>query len=181
MTATTRWLGALGLGFYAAHAGRRALIGHPEHLLWMCHVGALVVATGLLAQAAAVNTVGTQWLVAGVPLWLADLAAGGAFFPTSVLTHVGGLLLGLAGLKRLGVARGAWWRSAVALVALAALSRAVTPAADDVNLAFSLVPTGAGLATVLTVALAALVAAGTIFYAVGRGLTFLGFREATSC
>lgn len=181
MTAPTRWLGALGLGFYAAHAGRRALLGHPEHLLWMCHVAALLVATGLLAQAATINGVGTQWLVAGVPLWLADLAQGSEFYPTSVLTHGGGLLLGLFGLRRLGLRRGTWRGSAAALLVLAVLGRVLTPARDDVNLGFSVLPAGSGPGATLLAAVVALAVSAAIFLAVERGLRLLGFPEAAAC
>jgi hypothetical protein len=179
--ARTRWLGLLGVLLYVGHAGRRALLGHPEHLLWMCHVGALLVATGLLAQAATVNAIGTHWLVVGLPLWLADLARGAEFFPTSILTHVGGLLLGLIALRALGVPRGAWWTSAVALVALAAASRALTPADDDVNLAFTMLPAGATPPTTIAVAAGALAVSAAAFYAVERGLRLLGFRAAQAC
>jgi len=179
--ARTRWLGLLGVLFYAGHAGRRALLGHPEHLLWMCHVGALLVATGLLAQAATLNAIGTQWLITGVPLWLADLARGSEFFPTTLLTHVGGLLLGLLGVRVLGLARGAWWKSAAALLLLTALGRALTPAADDVNLGFTMLPAAAAPTTALAVGAAALVASAAIFYAVERGLRWLGFPEARPC
>jgi hypothetical protein len=178
----TRWLGAMGLSLYAAHAGRRALLGHPEHLLWMCHVGVLMIATGLLARAASLNALGTEWLVAGVPLWLADLAAGGEFVPTSVFTHGGGLVLGLAGLRCLGLPRGVWWKSALVLVALAAVSRLVTPAYDDVNLAFSALPASAGPATTLAVAAAAIAVSAAVFFAIERGLLTLGFTTTgTAC
>jgi hypothetical protein len=176
--ARARWLGLLGILFYVAHAGRRALLGHPEHLLWMCHVGALLVATGLLAQAAGINALGTQWLIAGVPLWLADLARGSEFFPTTLLTHVGGLLLGLVGLRALGLPRHAWLKSAAMLVLLAALSRLVTPAADDVNLGYTMLPVGAGPATAVAVGVAAFAVAAIVFYAMQRGLRLIGVSQA---
>jgi len=179
--AGARWLGLLGMLFYAGHAGRRALLGHPEHLLWMCHVGALLVATGLLAQVAGINAIGTQWLMAGVPLWLADLARGSEFFPTTLLTHVGGLLLGLVGLRTLGLPHGVWWKSAAALVLLAALSRVVTPAVDDVNLGHSLLPAGAAPATAVAAGTAALGAAAGVFAALERGLRLIGFPEGRAC
>jgi len=179
--ARTRWLGLLGVLLYAGHAGRRALLGHPEHLLWMCHVGALLVATGLLAHAATVNAIGTHWLVVGLPLWLADLARGAEFFPTSILTHVGGLLLGLIALRALGMPRGAWWTSAVALVALAAVGRALTPADDDVNLAFTVLPAGAAPWMAGAAAAGALAVSAAAFYAIERGLRVLGFPEARTC
>jgi len=97
--------------------------------------------------------------------------------PTSVLTHGGGLLLGLVGLRRLGLPRGAWWKGAVVLVALTAVSRLVTPAPDDVNLGFSVLPAGAGPAVTLAVTAAALAVSAAVFAAVERGLRTLGFPE----
>ena len=41
-------LGALALSFYLVHAGRHVANGNPEEAFWACHLGALLVALGLL-------------------------------------------------------------------------------------------------------------------------------------
>src|SRR5262249_56943207 len=68
------------------------------------------------------------------------VAAGGEFTPTSVLTHVGGLVIGLVGLWRLGMPAQVWWKALLALAALQQLCRWVTPREANVNVAFAVYP-----------------------------------------
>jgi hypothetical protein len=133
-------LGLLALAGYAAHAGVHLARGEPQDLLWACHLGAAIVGVGLLAGSAAVNGVGTLLLCMGTPLWLMELAAGEEFLPTSCLTHVGGLAVGLWGVWRLGMPGGCWWRASATLVGLIALCRLVTPSHANVNVAFRIQP-----------------------------------------
>ena len=131
----TRELGLLAIGFYGVHGAYHWFYGFPENLFWICHVGALVVGLRLLLGSAKLNGVGLLCLAFGTPLWLVGLAGGGTFVPTSILTHVGGLTIGLWGVTRLGLARGIWWKALVGVVVLHALSRWTTPADKNVNLA----------------------------------------------
>jgi hypothetical protein len=135
-----KWLGLLALAFYAVHCAYHVRQGHPEDVLWACHVAAAVVGVGLLGGWATVVAVGVTWLVAGVPLWVFDVATGGEFNPTSVLTHVGGLVVGLVGLWHLGMPSQVWWKALLALAALQQLCRWVTPREANVNVAFAVYP-----------------------------------------
>jgi hypothetical protein len=128
-------LGIAGISFYAIHAGQYIARRQPEHVLWACHLGALAVGAGLLCRQAGWAAVGLVWLVVGLPLWLYDLRAGGGFLPTSLLTHVGGLALGLLAAKRLGVPKGLWWKCVAGLVPVYLASRLLTPPGANVNLA----------------------------------------------
>lgn len=133
-------LGGAALGCYMIHGAYQLYDGRPEDLLWACHLAAALIGAGLLAASPAVNAVGTLWLCAGVPLWLLDLAGGAPFYPTSCLTHLVGLAIGLYACTRLGVPRGAWWMALAGLLALIGLSRALTPARANVNVAFAIYP-----------------------------------------
>lgn len=128
-------LGVLGVVAYAVHAAIHLVRGEPWDLLWTCHLGCLLTGIGLLAGSAAWNGIGLLWLSIGVPLWVLDLATGGELLPTSLLTHLGGLVCGLAGVRSLGLPRGTWLRALAALFALGALSHLVTPRRANVNLA----------------------------------------------
>ena len=130
-----RKLGLAALAFYAAHAVDSILRRQPDNLLWVCNLGALAVGIGLLFGWPAWNAVGSFWLVLGLPLWIYDLVKGGEFLWTSTLTHGGGLVVGFAGLRKLGVPRGAWWKATVALGALNLACRALTPPRQNINLA----------------------------------------------
>ncbi len=132
----SRWWGLGALGCYAVHAAYHVHRGHPEDLVWACHVGTLLVAFGLAARSPVANAIGFLWLVVGNVCWAMDLAAGGDFLPTSILTHAGGLVLGALGLRRMGLPRHAWWQALVGFVLLQQLSRWTTPPDANVNVAF---------------------------------------------
>ena len=127
-------LGLLGMAFYAAHAIQYLLRRQPEHALWACHLGALTVGVGLLLRSPVLNAVGVFWLVPGLLLWFWELSIGGEFIPTSVGTHIGGLCLGIFGLRRLGLPDGTWWKGIVALMAVVLVTRLITPPASNVNM-----------------------------------------------
>jgi hypothetical protein len=133
-------LGVLGLLCYAVHGGQYLLRRQGENLLWVCHLGALAVGLGLLIRQPGLVAVGTLWLTVGLPLWIYDLASGGEFLPTSLLTHVGGLILGFIGIRRLGLPKGLWWKSAFGLAAIFLVTRVATPPPSNVNLAYRIYP-----------------------------------------
>lgn len=130
-------LGLLPMGFFAVHAACQLRAGRPENLLWACHVADLCVGCGLIFRRPTLLTAGVLMLMVGLPLWLINLAYGGAFYPTSVLTHVGGLVMGLLGLRVLGVPQQSWHAALVVVGGLILLSRAFTPLEANVNLAYT--------------------------------------------
>ena len=132
--------GCLALGCYAVHAAFHLLHNHPEDLLWACHLGAAIVGIGLLISSSTLNGIGTLFLCLGTPLWLTELAGGGAFYPTSCFTHIGGLAIGLYSARRLGIPGGTWWKAIVALIALILICRLVTPPQSNINVAFAIYP-----------------------------------------
>jgi hypothetical protein len=127
--------------FFLAHAARHAIHGRAPDVLWMCTLAALLVGVGGLARSPRVTAVGVSWLAFGVPLWLLDVCGGGELFATSVLTHLGGLGIGIALLLRTGYPRRSYATAFGASVAVLGLSRLVTPRAANVNLVFA-VPNG---------------------------------------
>ncbi|RMG06772.1 MAG: hypothetical protein D6731_25050 [Planctomycetota bacterium] len=127
-------LAFLAYSFYAAHATYFLWVGRPENLLWGCHLAVLGVGTGLLLRVPLFAGMGMISLLWGVPLWLLDVFTGGEFLPTSVLTHVGGALLGLVALRRLGIPRGTWWVLWATTVGLVFFSRLFSRLHENVNL-----------------------------------------------
>ena len=130
------WLGIAAISFYAIHAGVQLAHGRPENLLWACHAASLCVGIGLVFRLTMPVAVGGLLLTVGVPAWLINLAAGGEFFPTSILTHVGGLACAVAGLRRTDYPPNVPQWALVFVGVLLAASRLLTPAAWNVNLAF---------------------------------------------
>ncbi len=132
--------GVAALACFATHAAFHVAHGRWYDSFWACHMAALFVGLGLLAQSATTNGVGVLLGLLGLPLWLSDLAAGGPFYPTSLLTHGAAPAIGLCGVARWGMPRGTWWKAAAALLALIGISRFATPEAANVNVAFHIQP-----------------------------------------
>lgn len=128
-----RW-GWVAVAFYLVHAGRHVAFGHAADALWACHLGALAVGVGWLARAPRVNAVGCLWLAMGDVLWGIDLANGGELIPTSLLTHAGGLAIGIAGVVRMGLPRLSWLWAVAAFLGLQLACRIATPPELNVNL-----------------------------------------------
>jgi hypothetical protein len=129
-------LGILAMVLYALHGAVHLLRGEPYDLLWGCHIAAVLVGLGLLLGNATINAIGLLWACFGFPLWLLDAATGGEFMPTATFTHAGALILGVYGVRRLGMPRGAAWKALVAYLGLWGITRLTTPPADNINLAF---------------------------------------------
>ena len=132
----TTYLGVAALACFVVYAGYEVRFGLIENLFWACNLATLLVAIGLLLRWPKWNALGFLWLVLGVPLWIIDLLTGVGCHVYSVFTHLGGLLLGLAGTRLLGLPGGAWWQAVVSLYLLHLASRWVTPEAENINLAF---------------------------------------------
>jgi len=129
-------LGCAAIVFYGAHAATWLQRGAPANLLWTCHLGCLLVGIAVLANYPLANAVGVHWLVLGNILWCINLAGGGEFICTSQLTHLGGLLIGLWYARRAGLPKGSWLKALAAIAVLHVLSGFVTPARENINLAF---------------------------------------------
>jgi hypothetical protein len=127
--------GAVAVAGYVVHAGTHLGRGQPEDLLWACHLGALCVGVGLLLRSPALSAVGFLWLSVGNVFWCLDLAGGGEFIATSLLTHVLGWGIGCLGVAQLGMPRHSWLRALLAFLALQQLCRLATPPEANVNLA----------------------------------------------
>jgi hypothetical protein len=130
------WVGNAAVIFYLAHALTWLLRGAPANLLWACHLGCLLVGIAILANHPGLSAVGVHWLALGNILWFINLAGGGEFICTSQLTHLGGLLIGLWYARRDGFPRGSWLKALSGITVLHVLSGFVTPARENINLAF---------------------------------------------
>jgi hypothetical protein len=131
------WLGLAVLLGYCVHAGYHLWHRRPEDLLWVCHLAAVAVGIGLAARWPTWNAIGVLILTIGVPIWLLDLTTGGQFMPTSLLTHVFGLVAGVYGVRQMGMPAQSWWKAVLFCVALVVICRWSTPASANVNVAFA--------------------------------------------
>ncbi|MCP4133722.1 MAG: hypothetical protein GY754_22325 [bacterium] len=129
--------GISAIVFYGIHAGYLIMNSQAYHVLWICHLGCLLVGIGVLTQNRYVNAIGFMWLVFGVPIWGINIAATGKFMTTSTLTHCGGIIIGLGGIGGSGMLRRSWILAVLGMIGMGVLCRIITPAEANVNLAFA--------------------------------------------
>jgi hypothetical protein len=132
--------GLAAVAFYAAHAWEFSRLQKSENGLWACHIGCLLVGLGWLGGWPAINAIGLLWLLPGIVFWLLYLAGGGLFTWPSLLTHLGGNLLGLWAARVLGFPSGAWWKAGIGYVGLIFLSRRVSRRSENVNFSIQVWP-----------------------------------------
>lgn len=129
-------LGVTALLFWSAHAAFHLARGTAGDLLWACNVAVPVLAIGCFLRSGTLCACAVMCLAFGLPMWALDLATGGDFVPTSLLTHVGGLALGAVAVRRLGWPRGSWRLACGGTALLVAVTRLVGSPERNANLAF---------------------------------------------
>src|SRR6185369_8356219 len=130
-----RLLGILPLLFFLGQGIHYWRIQELGHMLWMCNIGNLLFAIGLFVDNRRLMRVAAIWTIPGLIIWLLYVVLAWGVFLTSTLAHVGGLIVALFALSKLGMDRTAWrWAFGWYLVVQLA-SRLVTPAVLNVNLA----------------------------------------------
>ncbi len=132
-----RALGILPLIFFLGQAVHYWRTNELGHMLWMCNIGNLIFALGLFLDKPVLVRLSAIWMIPGVVIWFIYVVLPWGMFLSSTLAHLGGLVVSLIALKRYRMDRTAWryafgWYLIVQLV-----SRFVTPAAFNVNMAYS--------------------------------------------
>ena len=135
-----RWAGLVPLAFVTLHFYQQLNYGNPWNLLWWCHAANIVLAAGLLFAAAGLVRISVIWLSLGLPLWVYESIELGELNPTSCLTHLGGLALGLFLLSRLRAAPRAGLHAFLLGIAVQLLSGWLTPAELNVNVSHGIRP-----------------------------------------
>jgi hypothetical protein len=134
-TRTRVLAGCLAIVFYIIHAAYTISVGETPAVLWVCHVSALVVAAGWFLERPRLFAVPLLWLAWGNLLWALYLAGGGDFYPTSIFTHIGAMVLAILGLRIYGMPRRSWPWATAGMGALVLITRITTPPQLNVNLA----------------------------------------------
>ena len=117
-------------------------------MLWMCNIGNLLLALGLLLDQALLIRVAVIWMVPGVGVWFVYvvptwgmLLTGGFSYTelfgvvSSTLAHIGGFCVGIGVIRRVRIDSRAWFYAFIWYFMVQLLSRLVTPVALNVNVA----------------------------------------------
>jgi hypothetical protein len=135
-----RLTGLLPLAFFLLHAGYYWRHGGLPHLLWMCNIGNLVLAVGMLFSRPALVRAAAAWLLPGLGLWIVTYVLPGAILLTSAVAHVGGFLVAVLALVRVGASRWAWLHATLYYLFMQQVARLFTPAELNVNVAHAVWP-----------------------------------------
>ena len=142
-----RLLGFLPLTFFVAQAIHYLDIHELGNMLWMCNIGNLMLALGLLLEKPLLVRVAVIWTIPGlivwciyvVPTWgmlLTGQFTWSALFGvvSSTLAHTGGISTGLVALQKIRMDVTSWLYAFGWYFILQLLSRLFTPAGMNVNL-----------------------------------------------
>ena len=132
-----RILGLFPLAFFFAQANHYWEINELGHMLWMCNIGNLVLAIGLFLNNALLIRVAVIWMFPGLAVWLVYVALAWGMFFSSTLAHVGGMIVGLVAIRRVGMDQTGWRFALGWYLIVQFLSRLLTPANLNVNVAHS--------------------------------------------
>jgi hypothetical protein len=136
-TLVNRYFGLLPLGFFLGRLAYFHVQGGASQILWLCHLGNLVLAVGLLFNQPFLIRVAVLWLILGFPLWLGDVAQFGLEGLTSAVTHLGGLVVGLAALRQIGFGQTTWHYALAWYLLMQLVCRWWTAPEMNINIAHS--------------------------------------------
>lgn len=135
-----RWLGVLPLIFFCAQAIHYWRIDQLGHVLWMCNIGNLILALGLFFDKPIVIRLAAIWMVPGLIVWFVYVVLAWGVFLSSTLAHVGGIAAAMIALKRYRMDRTSWRYAFGWYLGVQLISRFITPANLNVNLAHAVAP-----------------------------------------
>lgn len=130
-----RLLGILPLIFFIAQLVHYWPIDELGHMFWMCNIGNLILAMGLFLEKPVPIRLAAIWTIPGLLVWFIWVVLTWGVFVSSILAHVGGIVVAMIAISHYGMDRTAWrwalgWYLVVQLV-----SRFFTAPQLNVNLA----------------------------------------------
>ena len=137
-----RLLGLLPFTFFLAQAVHYWKLpdGELGHMLWMCNIGNLILGLGLIIERASLIRVAALWMIPGLVVWFIYVVAAWGVFFSSTLAHVGGFIVGMIALRRVGMDQLSWLYAFLWYLAMQLLSKLFTRADLNVNVAHSIDP-----------------------------------------
>src|SRR6266705_2318842 len=135
-----RLLGFLPLAFFIAQVIHYWRFGGLGNLLWMCNVGNLLLAIGLFLDHRELIRAAAIWTIPGFVVWVRYVLLDYGFLFSSTLAHVGGIIVGLIALRRVGMDRTAWLYASAWALFMQMAARLLTPPELNVNISHNIQP-----------------------------------------
>jgi hypothetical protein len=143
LTLRFRLLGFLPVIFFLAQAIHYWRVGGMGNLLWMCNAGSLVLAIGLFLDRRELIRAAAIWTIPGLGLWIRYVLYATFSYEvvlSSILVHVGGIVIGLIVLRRVRMDRMAWVYAFAWYLIVQLAARLFTAQELNVNVAFRIQP-----------------------------------------
>jgi len=133
-------LGFLPLLFFVAQGIHYWRINQLGHMLWMCNIGNLLLAIGLFLEESTLIRIAIIWTIPGLVVWVLYVVLTSGIIPSSALAHVGGIVIGMIALRKVGMDRRAWLYAMGWYLLIQLLSRLFTAPDLNVNLTHRIQP-----------------------------------------
>lgn len=143
LTLRFRLLGLLPVIFFLAQTVHYWHVGGLGNLLWMCNVGSPVLAIGLFFGRRELIRAAAIWTIPGLGLWIRYVLYATFNYEmvlSSILVHVGGIVIGLIVLRRVRMDRIAWVYAFAWYLIVQLAARLLTAPELNVNVAFRIQP-----------------------------------------
>jgi hypothetical protein len=140
LTLRFRLLGLLPLVFFLAQTVHYWRVGGMGYLLYMCNVGNLLLAIGLLFARRELIRAAAIWTIPGLVIWIRYVVLEYDYVFSSFLAHVGGIAIGLIALRRVRMDRIAWLYAFAWYLIMQLAARLFTAPELNVNVAFRIQP-----------------------------------------
>jgi hypothetical protein len=129
-----RLLGVLPLAFFAARVVEYVLIAKtPEQMLWCCHISNLLLAIGMFAAIPYLIRIAVFWLILGLPPWILDMIVTKLITPVSIFSHLGGFIVAIIAICRVGAKQGSWFPALIYFLILQQITRLLVKAGPYTN------------------------------------------------
>jgi hypothetical protein len=122
-----RMLGLLPLSFFIARGIQYFVVAKtPEQMLWSCHISNLMLALGLFMGNPFLIRIAVFWQILGLPPWIADMVWSKIITLVSIFSHLGGVIVAIIAIRKVGGKRWTWIPSLIYFVVLQQITRLVT-------------------------------------------------------
>jgi hypothetical protein len=135
-----RLLGIFPLLFFLLQAIHYWRINELGNMLWMCNIGNLVLALGLFLNNPVLIRMSVLWMIPGLIVWMIYVVLAWGVFFSSAMAHVGGMVVGMIALRRVGMDNRGWLYALLWYFVLQIVCRLFTSASLNVNVAHSIDP-----------------------------------------
>ena len=135
-----RLIGLLPLTFFLAQTVHYWHYGGLGNLAWMCNIGNLLLAIGIFLDHRELIRAAAIWTIPGLAIWFWYVWLEGSTGVSSMLAHVGGIIVAIIVLRRVRMDHTAWFYAFAWYLFMQLTSRLVTNPALNVNVVFKIEP-----------------------------------------